>query len=157
MYGGLGSFGAQGVAGGKPEIDVRMAPGNPDFECHEAGTYNLDTSEIIGNGDGLSGAHSEITHPEINHAFWAGVAGGVRNEKPHRPACPHAPLRPSAALQALMNVVEQTEHGKGARGVIRTECDTPAYFAMHRAPRFSNPFSVASRSATLFSSFDSNT
>ncbi|KID83333.1 all2529-like protein, partial [Metarhizium majus ARSEF 297] len=30
-------------------------------------------TEVIRNGSGLSGAHSDIAHPEVAHAFWAAV------------------------------------------------------------------------------------
>jgi hypothetical protein len=39
--------------------------------------YNLEASGIIKNGDGGSGAHSDIAHPEVAHAFWEAALGGA--------------------------------------------------------------------------------
>ncbi len=32
--------------------------------------YNLEASNVIRNGGGLSGAHSDIVHPEVAHVLW---------------------------------------------------------------------------------------
>ena len=58
--------------------------------------YNLEASAIISNGGGASGAHSDIAHPEVAHAFWVG--GAVV-----------APLPPTGTLSP----------GGGGRGVTR--------------------------------------
>ncbi|SAK74955.1 CHAT domain protein [Caballeronia calidae] len=83
-YGGIGAFGVQGVAGERQATDMRMTAGDLAFECAEARIYNLDASDVIRNGDGPSGAHSDIAHPEVAHAFWAGVSGGIGIAKRHR-------------------------------------------------------------------------
>jgi hypothetical protein len=76
-YGGIGAFGIQGIGGGRLVSDLRMIPGDLAFECDEARIYNIDASAVIRNGDGPSGAHSDIAHPEVAHAFWSGVSGGI--------------------------------------------------------------------------------
>ena len=67
-YGGIGTFGIQGAKGA---VDMPMGGANFAYGF-EAGTiYNLEASEIIKNGGGASGAHSDIAHPEVAHAFWS--------------------------------------------------------------------------------------
>ena len=39
--------------------------------------YNLEASAFIKDGDGASGAHSDIAHPEVAHAFWAAVLASI--------------------------------------------------------------------------------
>jgi hypothetical protein len=72
-YGGIGAFGIQGVAGEIPVTDIRMKRGDTQFEVSEPGIYNIDASDVICDGSGPSGAHSDIAHPEVAHAFWASV------------------------------------------------------------------------------------
>ncbi len=70
VYGGIGSFGIQGVAGAD---DMAMQPVTFAYDFHGGGVYNLEASSVIRNGAGASGAHSDIAHPEVAHAFWAAV------------------------------------------------------------------------------------
>jgi hypothetical protein len=70
-YGGLGSFGIRG-----PEVsieDLDMLPPEGHYGFQKGRCYNLECSKIICQGGGASGAHSDIDHPEVAHAFWEAV------------------------------------------------------------------------------------
>ena len=69
-YGGIGSFGIQGV--GRVE-EMPMRPATFDYAFKPGTIYNLEASEVIKNGGGASGAHSDIAHAEVAHAFWSAV------------------------------------------------------------------------------------
>ncbi|HEX4233645.1 MAG TPA: CHAT domain-containing protein [Caldimonas sp.] len=84
-YGGIGSFGIQGTA--KAE-DMPMQPATFRYAFRPGAIYNLEASGVIKNGDGVSGAHSDIAHPEVAHAFWSAVLAG--------PVPPSATLSPTA-------------------------------------------------------------
>lgn len=68
LYGGVGAFGIQGTAGSQ---DQPLHSDSGPFRA--GGIYNLEASEVIRNGGGFSGAHSDIVHPEVTGAFWRGV------------------------------------------------------------------------------------
>lgn len=70
-YGALGSFGIRG-----PEVvieDFDMLPTNGNYGFQEGKSYNLESSRVIREGGGVSGAHSDIDRPEVAHAFWEAV------------------------------------------------------------------------------------
>jgi hypothetical protein len=77
-YGGMGTFGIQGLDGQRA-ISVRM--GGPDFQyCFEndgAKVYNLDDSNYIRGHGPPKGGHNDIVHPEVAHAFWAAVVSSI--------------------------------------------------------------------------------
>lgn len=73
-YGGIGSFGIQGVSSAE---DMLMQSATFRYPFREGRIYNLEASNIIRNGGGASGAHSDIAHPEVAHAFWAAVLPGA--------------------------------------------------------------------------------
>lgn len=74
-YGGVGSFGLQGVGGGAREIGIE----NPTHEyAFQPGSIcNVNASTVIKNGSGPSGAHSDIAHPEVAHVAWQSVLGSL--------------------------------------------------------------------------------
>lgn len=72
-YGGIGTFGIQGVAG---VVDMPMQKVGAAYAFRAGMIYNLEASGVIRNGGGASGAHSDIAHPEVAHAFWAAVLAG---------------------------------------------------------------------------------
>ena len=39
--------------------------------------YNIEASRVICSGDGASGAHSDIAHPEIAHLLWQAAIAAV--------------------------------------------------------------------------------
>jgi hypothetical protein len=67
-YGGIGTFGIQGLR--EAAADLLMLPATTTYEFRGGGVYNLEASDIIKNGAGASGAHSDIAHAEVAHAFW---------------------------------------------------------------------------------------
>lgn len=70
-YGALGSFGVRGP--GVTIEDLKMLPVNADYSFEKGKVYNLESSHIICEGEGLSGAHSDIAKQEVAHAFWQAV------------------------------------------------------------------------------------
>jgi hypothetical protein len=74
-YGAIGAFGIQGA-----EIEYRDFPIGSAGEVYvffRGGVFNAEASSVIRNGSGLSGAHSDIVHPEVAHLFWCGVLTGL--------------------------------------------------------------------------------
>lgn len=67
-YGGLGTFGARGP--GIDLVDLTMLSVDQSYKFERGKFYNLHSSEIINQGEGLSGAHSDIAKPSVAHAFW---------------------------------------------------------------------------------------
>lgn len=67
-YGGIGAFGIQGLR--ETAEDLLILPIATTYQFRGGRVYNLDASDIIKNGSGLSGAHSDISHAEVAHAFW---------------------------------------------------------------------------------------
>ena len=47
-----------------------MLPATGAYGFAAKTVYNLESSEFIRNGDGPSGAHSDIAGPEVAHAIW---------------------------------------------------------------------------------------
>jgi hypothetical protein len=72
-YGAIGTFGVQGP-GVNPRF-LTMLHADKQYEFQHGGIYNLESSQFICEGTGISGAHSDIAKPEIAHAFWATVIG----------------------------------------------------------------------------------
>ena len=72
-YGALGTFGARGLNVGVVDQSVLDAEGA--YEFLPGTIHNLDASDVIREGGGLSGAHSDIFDPEIAHAVWQAATG----------------------------------------------------------------------------------
>lgn len=68
-YGAVGAFGARGMAA----EDLKMRAIDHSYDFQPGRLYNLEASEIIREGGGLSGAHNDIGRAEVAHAFWAAV------------------------------------------------------------------------------------
>jgi hypothetical protein len=75
QYGGVGAFGLQGLPTA-PE-DLPMRPATHAYGFRPGGVYNLEASRVIVKGEGLSGAHSDIAHPQVAHAMWQAVLSGM--------------------------------------------------------------------------------
>jgi hypothetical protein len=67
-YGAVGTHGIRGP--GADATDMSLLPANKDYTFKPGSIYNLECSEVIRNGSGTSGAHSDICHPEVAHAVW---------------------------------------------------------------------------------------
>lgn len=67
-YGGLGAFGVRGL---KDVVkDQRMLARDAEYGFQPGLIYNLEGSEFIRDGGGVSGAHNDIARPEVAHAVW---------------------------------------------------------------------------------------
>jgi hypothetical protein len=67
-YGGVGVFGIRGP--GIEIQDLDMQDCNHDYGFAPGIVYNLDASAYINKIDGAAGAHNDISHAEVAHAFW---------------------------------------------------------------------------------------
>lgn len=72
-YGGIGAFGIQGSTG---MVDMPMAASDLPYDFSEGSIFNLEASNVICNGGGAAGAHNDIVHPAVAHAFWAAAIQG---------------------------------------------------------------------------------
>lgn len=73
-YGGSGTFGLQGLG----DIAENIAMGNAlaTYSFKPGMVHNLEASGVIKSTTGASGAHSDISHPEVAHAAWQGILTG---------------------------------------------------------------------------------
>ncbi|MDR6450022.1 hypothetical protein J2794_006162 [Paraburkholderia terricola] len=69
-YGGIGTF---GIRGDVRINDMQIQTTAWAYQFQPGTIYNVDASNIIKNGEGASGAHSDIAHPEVAHLFWEAV------------------------------------------------------------------------------------
>jgi hypothetical protein len=67
-YGALGTFGARGPGVEIEDRDFLDREGAYEFEPGKL--YNLDASAYICRMIDAGGAHNDIAHPEVAHAFW---------------------------------------------------------------------------------------
>jgi hypothetical protein len=70
-YGAIGSFGIQGlddIAEG-----LTMAKKDHQYNFRAGRIYNLESSGVIKDRAMVVGAHSDISHPEVAHAWWQAV------------------------------------------------------------------------------------
>jgi hypothetical protein len=72
-YGAIGAFGIRGVDGASTG---KMLRADQDYGFEAGRVYNIESSEFIRKGRGLSGAHSDIDGPEVAHAIWQAAFGG---------------------------------------------------------------------------------
>ncbi len=70
-YGALGTFGVRGP--GVDLVDLPMLVAADAYPFEPGKVYNLESSQFICEGRGLSGAHSDVAKPEVAHAFWSAV------------------------------------------------------------------------------------
>jgi hypothetical protein len=68
-YGGIGTFGIQGL-GDSVQSNISMLPAGGSYGFEPGKVYNLESSQYICKGGGASGAHSDISGPEVAHAIW---------------------------------------------------------------------------------------
>ncbi len=72
-YGAVGTFGLQGL--GDKAVEVTIKDVDHDYGFQPGYFYNIESSGVIKNGGGTSGAHSDIAHPEVAHAVWEAARG----------------------------------------------------------------------------------
>jgi hypothetical protein len=68
-YGAVGTFGIQGL--GRAPSEGPMLPLDGTYDFQPGHVYNLDAGAYIRAGGGFSGAHNDIAHAEVAHAFWS--------------------------------------------------------------------------------------
>jgi hypothetical protein len=73
-YGAVGAFGIQGE--GLTPLDIEVLGVDKPYGFAPSGIYNIECSSVIKKISPLSGAHSDISHPEIAHAVWEAVKVG---------------------------------------------------------------------------------
>ena len=66
-YGAIGAFGIRGI--GADGLG-KMLPATQDYGFEAGRVYNLESSQFIRKGGGLSGAHSDICGAEVAHVIW---------------------------------------------------------------------------------------
>jgi len=74
VYGGIGTFGVRG-----PGIEIRdeqLERVDEDYRLLPGVVYNLNANRVISISKGISGAHSDICHPEVARAVWRAAEGG---------------------------------------------------------------------------------
>lgn len=89
-YGGLGAFGIQGMNNAST---VPMLTATQAYDFRPGALVNLEASAIIREGGGAAGAHNDIAHPEVAHAFWSAAMARLIHAWPAgsslgRPAAP---------------------------------------------------------------------
>jgi hypothetical protein len=67
-FGGVGSFGIQGMDG--ITTGRKMGEVSEEYGFQPGKVYNLESSQFIRSGNPPSGAHSDIAHPQVAHAIW---------------------------------------------------------------------------------------
>ncbi len=68
-YGAVGAYGIQGI--GDVGENISLASSTHDYGFQNHRVYNLESSAVIMTSGGMvAGAHSDIAHPEVAHAFW---------------------------------------------------------------------------------------
>jgi pimeloyl-ACP methyl ester carboxylesterase len=68
-YGGTGTFGLQGEGLDTVALEIQAPDRRYDFQSGRI--FNVECGSVIRNGGGLSGAHSDIAHPEVAHIVWS--------------------------------------------------------------------------------------
>lgn len=77
-YGGIGAFGARGPM---PEVeDIPVGAPDESYQFRHGVVYNVECSPVIAHGEGPSGAHSDICHPEIAHLVWSAMLSAMQVE-----------------------------------------------------------------------------
>lgn len=66
----FGAIGAFGICGVEDLGSGKMLPTHQDYGFEAKRVYNLESSQFIRKGGGLSGAHSDICGPEVAHTIW---------------------------------------------------------------------------------------
>lgn len=67
-YGAVGTWGLQGA--GVDAVSLQLMSTSQLLPFAAGKIYNLECSGIIKNGGGMAGAHNDIAHAELGHAFW---------------------------------------------------------------------------------------
>lgn len=74
VYGGVGTFGVRGP--GVEIQDEELCRVDDGYPLRPGVVYNLNSDAVIAASAGISGAHSDICHPEVARAVWRAVEAG---------------------------------------------------------------------------------
>lgn len=69
-YGGIGSFGIQGLAEGT-KAELKLPAKDAPYDLQKGRVYNFEAAQFICAMEGVSGAHSDIAGPEVAHLIWS--------------------------------------------------------------------------------------
>lgn len=67
-YGAVGACGLRGE--GMEVVDLDLPAVDQTLTLVPRKIYNLECSHVVRSGGGMAGAHNDISHPELAHAFW---------------------------------------------------------------------------------------
>lgn len=102
-YGAVGAFGIQGNNCDPQDIDVLGVDGSYNFK--RASVYNINCDRVISKLSPISGAHSDISHPEVAHAVWEAAAVSINGRSPlplpPQPPSPQ-PTKPGRLLRRIL-------------------------------------------------------
>ena len=77
-YGGIGTFGAQGVEGAIELAVLEPGSRSDDIEFAAATLYNIDARKVIDELEGAAGAHNDLAHAELVWLAWNAALSGAR-------------------------------------------------------------------------------
>jgi hypothetical protein len=77
-YGGLGTFGVRGPGLAIEDADLHDI--TDAYEFHPNVVYDLRADDVICDGRGVMGAHSDIAKPAVGHAMWQAVLSTAESE-----------------------------------------------------------------------------
>jgi hypothetical protein len=132
-YGGVGTFGIRGLADIQ---DLPMQPATFAYSFQGGRVYNLEASSVICNGGGASGAHSDIAHPEVAHAFWS--AALAQGSAMMAAAVPPPPLVPGSEMPAMHGGLLGAEPLPAMRSASPTLAEPPPPPSEAPVPRWIN-------------------
>lgn len=95
-YGGVGVFGIQGDGCNSESVEILLDK-SKSYGFKPGTIYNLECTSVIKELFPLSGAHSDIAHPEVAHAVWEAArvgAGAAQLDRPVPIPVPPIPRLP---------------------------------------------------------------
>lgn len=100
-YGAVGEYGIRGPGCDVKDISIQDA--RHKYAFRPGTIYNLESSRVICNGAGASGAHSDICHAEVAHAVWQAAAVDVKPAPAPIPPAPKPVDPPRRPLRRLID------------------------------------------------------
>lgn len=79
-YGGIGTFGIQGVSG-TVELPPLQPGARPPGEFAASTVYNIDASAVIAKVEGAAGAHNDLAHRELVWLGWHAALSHAREDR----------------------------------------------------------------------------
>ena len=104
-YGAIGEYGIHGPGCDAHDLEIQNA--GYSYEFKPGKIYNLESSSVIRNGTGFSGAHSDICHPEIAHAVWQAASVAVEQNPSPAPAPKPVPKPTDPTRRPLRRLIDR--------------------------------------------------